>query len=93
MRTREPLTWSLVWIVLAFAFNAVAYWQSGPERGLEFLTGYLVKKALAVDNLFVFAVIFSYFGIPAALQRRVLFWGVIGALFFRALFIALGASL
>ena len=93
VRTREALTWSLVWIVPAFAFNAVVYWQSGPERGLEFLTGYLVEKALAVDNLYIFAVIFLYFGIPAALQHRVLFWGVIGALFFRALFIALGASL
>lgn len=90
---REALTWSLVWIAVALAFNAVVYWQFGSARGLEFLTGYLVEKALAVDNLFIFAIIFSYFGIPASLQHRVLFWGVIGALCFRALFIALGASL
>lgn len=91
--TREALTWSAVWIVVALGFNAVVYWQSGPERGLEFLAGYLVEKALAIDNLFVFAIIFSYFRIPAARQHRVLFWGVIGALLFRALFIWIGGSL
>jgi tellurite resistance protein TerC len=93
VRTREALTWSIVWIAVALAFNAAIYWQFGSQRGIEFLTGYLVEKALAVDNLFVFAVIFSYFGIPAAQQHRVLFWGVIGAVLFRAIFISVGGSL
>ena len=93
VRPREALTWSTVWIAVALAFNTVVYWQFGPERGFEFLTGYLIEKALAVDNLFVFLVIFSYFGIPVARQHRVLFWGVVGAVLFRALFISVGASL
>jgi len=91
--TREALTWSLVWIAIALLFNALVYSHFGPDRGLEFLTGYLIEKALAIDNLFVFALIFSYFGIQADYQHRVLFWGVIGALAFRAIFIALGATL
>jgi len=91
--TREALTWSVVWIAIALLFNAVVYSQFGTERGLEFLTGYLIEKALAIDNLFVFVVIFSYFGIQPVYQHRVLFWGVVGALVFRALFIALGATL
>lgn len=91
--TREALTWSVVWIAIALLFNAVVYSQFGTERGLEFLTGYLIEKALAIDNLFVFAVIFSYFGIQPVYQHRVLFWGVVGALVFRALFIGLGATL
>jgi tellurite resistance protein TerC len=91
--TREALTWSLVWIAIALLFNAVVYSRFGPERGVEFLTGYLIEKALAIDNLFVFALIFSYFGIQADYQHRVLFWGVVGALAFRAIFIALGATL
>lgn len=90
---REALFWSVIWILLAMAFNAFVYIRFGPQRGLEFLTGYLIEKALAVDNLFVFTVIFSYFGIQQQYQHRVLFWGVIGALVFRALFIALGATL
>ncbi len=64
-----------------------------PNAGSEFLTGYFIEKALAVDNLFVFAVIFTYFGIPARRQHRVLLWGVLGALAFRATFVALGSSL
>src|SRR5215467_5044730 len=63
--TREALTWSVVWIAVALAFNGAIYWQFGSERGLEFLTGYLVEKALAVDNLFVFVVVFSYFTLLA----------------------------
>jgi tellurite resistance protein TerC len=90
---REAAIWSVVWISLALAFNAlVAHWF-GPERGLEFLTGYLIEKALAVDNIFVFYAIFAYFAVPAALQHRVLFWGVLGALVMRAVFILLGAAL
>jgi tellurite resistance protein TerC len=90
---REAAVWSAVWIGLALAFNGfVAHWF-GPERGLEFLTGYLIEKALAVDNIFVFYAIFAYFAVPAAYQHRVLFWGVLGALVMRAIFIALGAAL
>jgi len=90
---REALQWSMVWIVVALLFNGFVYFQFGGERGLEFLTGYLIEKALAVDNLVVFALIFSYFGIPSARQHRVLFFGVVGALVFRVVFIAAGASL
>jgi len=92
-RARDALVWSVVWIALALLFNALVCFQFGPERGFEFLTGYLIEKALAVDNLFVFALIFSYFGIPPTRQHWVLFCGVVGALVFRAVFIAIGASL
>lgn len=91
--TREALAWSIVWVAIAFVFNGFVYVQFGSERGLEFLTGYLIEKALAIDNLFVFAVIFSFFEIRSEYQHRVLFWGVVGAVLFRALFIMLGASL
>jgi tellurite resistance protein TerC len=91
--TREALTWSIVWISLALLFNVgIAYWY-GRERGMEFLTGFLIEKALAVDNIFVFAVVFSTFAVPPALQHRVLFWGILGALVMRAIFIAAGAAL
>lgn len=89
----EALLWSTVWIVAALLFNGLVYFQLGTERGLEFLTGYLIEKALAVDNLVVFALIFSYLGIPSTRQHRVLLFGVVGALVFRAAFIAAGASL
>jgi tellurite resistance protein TerC len=90
---KEAAVWSLVWISLALAFNAVVWHWFGPERGLEFLTGYLIEKALAVDNLFVFYALFAYFAVPAAYQHRVLFWGVLGALLMRAVFILAGAAL
>lgn len=90
---REALTWSLVWIGMALLFNVGVYHWFGAERGLEFLTGYLIEKALSVDNIFVFVVIFSYFAVPAALHHRVLFWGILGALVMRAIFIVLGAAL
>lgn len=91
--TREALSWSIVWISLALLFNAGVYTWFGPERGLEFLTGFLIEKALAVDNIFVFVVLFSYFAVPASLQHKVLFWGILGALVMRAIFIFLGAAL
>jgi tellurite resistance protein TerC len=98
---RESLAWSVVWVILALAFNyaflvyaADAYGaEAGRRLGLEFLTGYLVEKSLAVDNIFVFVLVFAYFGIPLQYQHRVLFYGIIGALLFRALFIALGSVL
>lgn len=90
---REALGWSIVWIGLALGFMvAIGVWF-GVERAEEFLAGFLIEKALAVDNLFVFAVIFSSFAVPPALQHRVLFWGILGALVMRALFIWLGAAL
>lgn len=90
---KEALTWSVVWISLALLFNAGVYSWFGPERGLEFLAGFLIEKALAVDNIFVFVVLFSYFAVPATLQHKVLFWGIIGALIMRAIFIVLGGVL
>jgi tellurite resistance protein TerC len=91
--TREALVWTLVWIGLALGFNVWVYTRFGPDRALEFLTGYLIEKALSVDNLFVFLVLFSYFAVPAQLQHRVLIWGILGALVMRAGFILAGAAL
>jgi tellurite resistance protein TerC len=98
---RESVAWSVVWISLALVFNYGLYQyaltQFPPEVaervGLEFLTGYLVEKSLAVDNIFVFVLVFSYFAVPLQYQHRVLFYGIIGALVFRAIFIALGSVL
>ncbi len=98
---RESLTWTFVWIALAIAFNVgLYYWKTGlygPERGteiaLQFLTGYLIEKSLSVDNVFVFLLLFAYFQVPTQYQHRVLFWGIIGALIFRGVFIGLGAVL
>src|SRR5512137_384084 len=93
VRFREALAWSIVWVGLALAFNALIWTWFGPTKGLEFLTGYVIEKALSVDNVFVFLVIFSYFSVPKAYQHRVLFWGIVGALVMRALFIFAGAAL
>ena len=90
---KEAGVWSAIWVSLALAFNALVLHWFGPERGLEFLTGYLIEKALAVDNIFVFYAIFAYFAVPAVYQHRVLFWGVLGALVMRAIFILAGAAL
>ena len=88
---REAAGWSAFWVVLSLAFNLGIYLVVGRDEALEFLTGYLIEKSLAVDNLFVFVLIFSYFGVPAAYQHRVLFWGILGALIMRAAFILAGA--
>jgi len=97
---KESLIWTVVWIVLALAFAAFVYYRYetlSPGRGtgamLEFLTGYLIEKSLSIDNIFVFLLIFAYFKVPDIRQHGVLFWGIIGALIFRAIFIALGAFL
>lgn len=90
---REALAWSIVWISLALIFNAGIYYVWGEEKAMEFLAGYLIEKSLSVDNIFVFLMIFSYFAVPAMYQHRVLFWGILGALVMRAIFIALGAAL
>jgi tellurite resistance protein TerC len=93
VRPREALLWTLVWVGLALAFNVFIWVRAGAGPGMEFLTGYLIEKALSVDNIFVFLIIFSYFSVPAQYQHRVLFWGVFGAIVLRAIFIALGAAL
>jgi tellurite resistance protein TerC len=90
---REALAWSCVWIFLALLFGLGVYFVRGGEKALEFLTGYVIEWSLSVDNLFVFLVIFSYFAVPPIYQHRVLFWGILGALVMRAIFIAVGAAL
>lgn len=90
---REAILWSTFWIVLALLFAAaVSYWMS-LDSAMQFLTGYLIEKSLSIDNIFVFALIFTYFSTPPQYQHRVLFWGIIGALVMRACMIALGATL
>lgn len=90
---KEAGIWTAVWISLALVFNVVIYFWQGQTPALEFLTGYLIEKALSVDNLFVFALIFTMFAVPGKYQHRVLFWGVLGALIMRGIFIAAGAAL
>jgi tellurite resistance protein TerC len=90
---RQATALSLFWIVLALLFGVVIFALAGPERGGEYFAGYVIEKSLSVDNVFVFALIFSYFAVPGRYQYRVLFWGVVGALVLRAIFIALGAQL
>jgi len=91
VKLKEAAAWSAVWVTVALLFNLLIYWWAGPQAGLEFLTGYLVEKSLAVDNIFVIAMIFSYFAVPSIYQHRVLFWGILGALVMRGAFIAGGA--
>lgn len=93
VRVREAAAWSAVWITLAMVFAGGVYYSMGSVAGLEFLTGYLIEKALSVDNIFVFVLLFSYFGVPPKYQHRVLFWGVLGALLMRGAMIGMGAVL
>ncbi len=93
IKIKEALVWSAVWVTLALLFNLGIYFWRGPETALEFLTGYLIEKSLSVDNIFVFLLIFSYFGVPSLHQHKVLFWGILGALIMRAVFIATGVTL
>jgi tellurite resistance protein TerC len=93
VRVAEAATWVGVWATLAVLFGLGVLHYRGPQAGLEFLTGYLVEQALSVDNIFVFVLIFSYFGVPAAYQHRVLFWGILGALVMRGTMIGAGAYL
>ena len=90
---KEAASWSALWVSLALVFNYGIYHFMGPQAGLEFLTGYLIEKALSVDNIFVFVLIFSYFNVPPRYQHRVLFWGILGALLMRGAMIAAGAAL
>ncbi len=98
---KEALAWSAVWVTLALIFNLWLWWyldgtagrEIANQRGLEFLTGYLIEKSLAMDNIFVFLMIFSYFAVPTEYQRRVLVYGVLGAIIMRAIMILLGTVL
>ncbi|MBP1705367.1 MAG: Integral rane protein TerC [Chloroflexi bacterium] len=90
---REAAAWSAAWIALGIAFGGLVWVQMGAQAGGEYLAGYVIEKSLSVDNVFVFAMIFGYFAVPAKYQHRLLFWGVIGAIAFRAVFIAAGATL
>jgi tellurite resistance protein TerC len=99
--TREAAGWSVVWVTIALGFGALFWWYLGAtigaevahDRTLEYFTGYLIEKALAVDNVFVWITVFNVFAVPAALQKRVLLYGVLGAIFMRAILIWLGAML
>jgi tellurite resistance protein TerC len=93
IRFREALTWTLVWVGLALAFNAGVWYFLGHAKALEFLTGYIIEESLSVDNLFIFIMIFSYFRVSRSHQPKILKWGIIGALILRAIFIVVGISL
>jgi tellurite resistance protein TerC len=90
---REAAMWSVIWICLAMVFGLWLYVDSGKETALEFLTGYVIEKSLSVDNLFVFLAVFSYFAVDAKYQHKILFWGILGALIMRGLFIIVGTTL
>lgn len=90
---KEAIVWSGIWILLALLFNGLVHFWKGEQAALEFFTGYVIEKSLSVDNIFVFLVIFTYFKIPPQYQHRVLFWGIVGALIMRAIFIAAGVTL
>lgn len=90
---KEALVWSVVWITLALLFNLGLYFYLGYQVALEFFTGYLLEKSLSVDNIFVFLVIFSYFKVEDKYQHKILFWGVVGAIIMRGIFIVLGSAL
>ena len=99
---REALNWSVLWVALSLAFNGLLWWAVkdstgstavATEKSLEFLTGYLIEKSLAVDNIFVFLMIFTYFAVPPAYQKRVLMIGILGAIVLRTIMILVGAWL
>jgi tellurite resistance protein TerC len=90
---RESLVWTAIWIAMAMGFCAWIWQARGPDAGLKFLTGYVIEKSLSVDNVFVFALLFSYFSVPPVYQHKVLFWGVLSALVMRGIMIFLGAAL
>jgi tellurite resistance protein TerC len=93
VKFREALIWSAAWIALAAIFAVVIFFWHGRTPALEFVTGYVIELSLSVDNLFVFLLIFRFFQVPAIHQHKVLFWGILGALIMRAIFIAAGVSL
>jgi len=90
---REACGWTLAWVTLAMLFNLGIWHFAGAQKALEFTTGYVIEYSLSVDNLFVFAMLFSYFAVPISYQHRVLFWGILGALILRAAMIIAGTVL
>jgi tellurite resistance protein TerC len=90
---KEALTWSGIWICLALSFNGLIYYWFGEHKAVEFLTGYLIEKSLSIDNIFVFVLVFGYFQVPAIYQHKILFWGILGALVMRVIFIFAGVAL
>ena len=90
---KEALTWSGVWISIALIFNVFVYFQLGKVKALEFLTAYVIEYSLSVDNIFVFILIFSFFSVKPQYQHKILFWGILGALIMRAIFIFAGVAL
>ena len=90
---KESLGWTFLWMGLAAIFCGIVYFWKGSEKSIEFLTGYIIELSLSVDNLFIFILIFSYFQVPSAYQHKVLFWGIIGALVMRVIFIFAGVAL
>lgn len=90
---KESLWWSLFWVLLAFLFNGWVWHEHGADKGKLFFAGYLIERAMSVDNLFVFLIIFTYFKVPDKYQYKILFWGILGALAFRAVFIWAGIEL
>lgn len=93
IKVRESLIWTAIWIALACVFGLGIYWFMDGPTALDYFTGYLIEKSLSVDNIFVFLLVFQYFSVPDKLQHKVLFWGIFGALVFRALFIFGGVAL
>ena len=93
VKIKEALIWSAVWILIALLFNYGIYVYMGEVKAMEFLTGYVIEKSLSIDNLFVFIMIFSYFNVDKKYQHKVLFWGIIGALIMRSIFIFAGVAL
>src|ERR1700685_2243894 len=93
VKFREALAWSIGWVLLAIAFAALVYFWHGRQTAVEFTTGYIIELSLSVDNLFIFLLIFRYFRVPAGYQHKVLFWGIVGALVMRGVFIGVGIGL
>lgn len=93
IKMREALLWSAFWITLSLSFNVLVYFKYGHEAAIQFLTAYFIEKSLSVDNLFVFVIVFNYFRIPGKYQHKVLFWGILGAMVMRLLFIYAGVEL
>jgi tellurite resistance protein TerC len=93
VKFREALTWSLIWIAMAAAFAALVYSRYGHATAVEFVTGYVIELSLSVDNLFIFLLIFRYFRVASEHQHKVLFWGIVGALVMRGIFIVVGIGL
>ena len=93
IKMKEALLWTVIWIGCGLLFGAGVFYYKGTEPGMQYLAGYVIEKSLSVDNIFVFVLIFSSFRVPAAYQHRVLFWGILGALIMRGIFIGLGAAL